>query len=104
MRQRCREIGKKRALRFRSSKIDTEDQPPCRRSCDSAGGDVFRKLRADAGEQALCDRRLRIGEDRPDLAFLHDAPRIDDGDAIGNAAHHFHLVGNQKDGQTKLDG
>ena len=60
------------------------------------------ELRADAAEQASGDRRLRVAEHRPDLPFLDDLSGIDDGDAVGNAADHFHLVGDQHDGQAEL--
>ena len=44
---------------------------------------------------------LRVGEDRPDRAFLDDAAGIDDRDPVGDRADHFHLVGDQQDGQAE---
>ena len=44
---------------------------------------------------------LRIGEDRPDRAFLDDAAGVDHSDPVGDRADHLHLVGDQQDGQAE---
>jgi len=101
IRQCGREIGKERRIAVRPCLINAEHRFAARFLAEPLR-DVVRQLRPDGAEKAACGLAAGIGKDRPDGAFLDDAPAVDDCDPVGDTAHHFHLVRDQENGQVEL--
>ncbi|MNP08456.1 hypothetical protein D3C76_1005250 [compost metagenome] len=54
-----------------------------------------------AGQKQPADRVLRRAEHLPDLALFDYAAVLQDGHAVAQVADHFHLVGDEDDGQAQ---
>ena len=100
-RRKVREDVREQAVaQRRVGKVDTQHR--FRAVGGKACGDMRRQLRPNAGEKALGQLRLGIGEDVPDLTLLDDAAGLEHGHAIADGPHHLHLVGDEDDGDAEL--
>ena len=78
------------------------DHPPRVPLAQPLQGPRRRALLHQRADEALGGGVLRGGEDVVGVAELDDAPCLHHRDAVGQRAHHLHLVGDQHDGQPEL--